>query len=90
MGWARNWGPQHAARTARVENAIRVGIPALGAGTLYVGYEIGDELWEQRMGVVYTTGCCHSELDCLKAFKMLASISSISQHCGVSSIAHST
>jgi RHS repeat-associated protein len=46
MGWARNWGPQHAARAARVENGIRIGIPLLGTGTAYVGYEVGGELWD--------------------------------------------
>jgi hypothetical protein len=50
MGWARNWGPQHAARAAWVENGIRVGIPALGTGTAYVGYEVGGELWELLNG----------------------------------------
>lgn len=50
MGWARNWGPQHAARAARVENAIRIGIPAVGTGTAYVVYEIGGELWELLNG----------------------------------------
>jgi hypothetical protein len=50
MGWARNWGPQHAARAAWVENGIRVGIPALCTGTAYVGYEVGGELWELLNG----------------------------------------
>jgi hypothetical protein len=50
MGWARNWGPQHAARAAWVENGIRVGIPALGTGTAYVGYEVGGDLWELLNG----------------------------------------
>lgn len=50
MGWARNWGPQHAARAARVEIGIRIGIPVLGTGTAYVGYEVGGELWELLNG----------------------------------------
>jgi len=50
MGWARNWGPQHAARAARVENGIRIGIPLLGTGTAYVGYEVGGELWDLLNG----------------------------------------
>jgi hypothetical protein len=50
MGWARNWGPLHAASAARVENAIRIGIPALAFGTFYVGHEIGDELWDLLNG----------------------------------------
>ncbi len=50
MGWARKWGPQHAARAALVENAIRVGIPVLGTGTYYVSYQIGTELWKLLSG----------------------------------------
>jgi RHS repeat-associated protein len=44
MGFARNWGPQHATQAAMVENTIRVGVPLSVATSGGIGYAIGTEV----------------------------------------------
>ena len=44
MGFARNWGPQHARQAARVENSLRVGIPAVAVGAGVGGYMLGSAI----------------------------------------------
>jgi len=50
MGFARNWGPQARFNAGLVENTIKVGIPAAGAGVGYLGYEVGSLIYDSAFG----------------------------------------
>ena len=50
MGFARNWGPNARFQAGLMEKSIRVGVPAAGAGTGYLGYKVGGLIYESAWG----------------------------------------
>jgi RHS repeat-associated protein len=50
MGFARNWGPQARFQAGLMENAIRYGVPAAGAGTGYLSYKAGGLIYQSSWG----------------------------------------